>query len=101
MAATQTAHVADFSLSHRSLYVLFVGEYQQRCAGQSLWAGQITQSHDKTDNTDVLHEQTVQLFFTVFHSHAVPRINNPDKRVRLFEVISPVRTQRPLSADIP
>lgn len=43
----------------------------------------------------------MQLFLAILHAHAVARVDDPDERVGLFEVISPVRPQRALSADVP
>jgi len=43
----------------------------------------------------------VELFFTIFHSKTVPRVDDPDESVSLFKVVSPVRTKRALSTNIP
>ena len=43
----------------------------------------------------------MEFLFAIFHSEAVPGIHNPDDSIGLFKVVSPVRTKRALSADIP
>ena len=46
-------------------------------------------------------EQTVEFLFAVLDAQPIRGINDPDQRIRLFKVISPVRPQRLLAADIP
>jgi hypothetical protein len=43
----------------------------------------------------------VQFFFAILHAHPVSRVNNPNYRIRLLEIISPVRPESPLTTDIP
>ena len=49
----------------------------------------------------VLEKQTVQLLLAVAHAHAVARVDDPDERVGLLEVVAPVGPQRALAADVP
>ena len=43
----------------------------------------------------------MQFVFAVRHSHSVPGIDNPDKRVRLFKVVAPIGSERALATDVP
>lgn len=51
--------------------------------------------------TDLLHEKPRQFFPAVFCPRAIGGINDPDQRIGFFEVVSPVRPESLLSADIP
>ena len=43
----------------------------------------------------------MEFLFTIFHSKTVHRVDDPDESVSLFKVVSPVRSERALSTDIP
>ena len=43
----------------------------------------------------------MQLLLAVAHAHTVARVDDPDERIRLLEVIAPIGPQRPLAADVP
>lgn len=43
----------------------------------------------------------MQLLLAVVHAHTVPRIYNPDQRIRLLEVVAPVGSECSLASDIP
>jgi hypothetical protein len=43
----------------------------------------------------------VKLFLTVTQAQSITRIDNPNKCISLFEVVSPVGAERPLTAHIP
>lgn len=51
--------------------------------------------------THVFQKKAMQFFLAVLHPHAVPRIDNPNNGVRLFEIVTPIRPQGPLTADVP
>jgi len=43
----------------------------------------------------------MQLFSAVSHSHSVPRIDYPNNGIRLFKVVAPIWSKRPLTAYVP
>ncbi len=51
--------------------------------------------------SDLFLEQTVEFVHAVFDSQAVGRVHHPDKRIRLLKVVSPVRSQSLLAANVP
>ena len=49
----------------------------------------------------IFEEQTVKLFLAVTQAQSITRIDDPDKRISLFEVVSPVGAKCPLTTHIP
>ena len=43
----------------------------------------------------------MELLFTITHSHTITRVNDPDNRIRLFKVVSPIWSKGALAAHIP
>lgn len=46
-------------------------------------------------------QERVQFPLAVVHTCAVGRVDDPDDRVRLFEIVAPVRPERSLPANVP
>lgn len=56
---------------------------------------------EEEKKTNLLLQQVVQLLLAVSYPRPVRRVDDPDYRVRLLEVVAPVRPQRGLSANVP
>jgi hypothetical protein len=52
-------------------------------------------------STNLLQQQSLQLVSTVRQTFSICGVNDPDQRVRLLEVVLPVRSESLLAADIP
>lgn len=48
-----------------------------------------------------MHEQPLQLLTAVFCALPIRRINHPDERIRLFEIILPVCAECLLAPNVP
>jgi len=79
--------------------------YWQRLEGMRLQVADCQVSCEERDGnpdeTYILKQETMQFLFAVLHTHSVTRIDYPNYRIRLLKVVSPIWTERPLSADIP
>jgi len=51
--------------------------------------------------THVLCEETVEFLLAILHAHSIARVHNPNKGIRLLEVVSPIRPQGSLATNIP
>ena len=46
-------------------------------------------------------QEAVELLFAVLHAHAVSRVDDPDQRVCLLEIVPPIRPESALATDVP
>jgi hypothetical protein len=97
------AHLADLCGALRAPDVLLIREHEERCASKALERCGINMmlGRGRRGYTHVLVQQPMQLVPAIAHAHAVARVDDPHNRVRLLEVVPPVRAQRALAADVP
>jgi hypothetical protein len=52
-------------------------------------------------NTNIFQQETMKFLLAVFHAHPISRIDDPNERVCLLEIVPPIWTEGALSAYVP
>ncbi|KGQ12383.1 hypothetical protein BBAD15_g1886 [Beauveria bassiana D1-5] len=95
----------NLRLRHAPVHVSLVGKDEQTSSRQPLQkssaSGLDFSSPHPVNATYLFLQEPVKLLSAVFDAQPVRRVDDPDQRVRLFKVVSPVRPQRLLPPESP